>query len=91
MARQTKIAGPIYQRNGRWYWRVKLPNQEKFSVFPLKAPGMKFAYKGDKAVAVEIARNMWHKFLFDSTKDNCTVFDGTITGVAKAYLAPLFQ
>ncbi|MDD5458091.1 MAG: hypothetical protein PHF37_01675 [Phycisphaerae bacterium] len=37
MVKKQQIAGSIYQRNDRWYWRVKLPNQQKFSVFPLKA------------------------------------------------------
>ncbi|MBN1456569.1 MAG: site-specific integrase [Sedimentisphaerales bacterium] len=87
MAKKAKVAGSVYQRNGRWYWRVKLPNSQQFSVFPLKAPGSKYAYKGDKAVAIEIARNMWQKFLFDAKPANdMASFDGKIAGVVKAYM-----
>ena len=86
MAKKSKVPGSIYQRNGRWYWRVKLPNGPKFSVFPLKAPGARYAYKGDRAVAVEIAKNMWQAFLFDYKAAKSTDFDGTIAGVVKTYL-----
>ncbi len=49
------LPGHFYQRNQRWWWRVRLPGAEKAKNIPLKPIGAKYATK-DKAVAVEVAR-----------------------------------
>ena len=42
--KQDKLPGSLYQRNGRWWWRVKLPGEEIFKARPLIPLGSKYAY-----------------------------------------------
>jgi integrase len=84
--KQDKLPGSLYQRNGRWWWRVKLPGEKDYKARPLIQLGGKHAYKGDKAVAVEIAKALYHLAIFKSSSENTPKLDGTISGLAAAFL-----
>ena len=85
--KQDKLPGSLYQRtNGRWWWSVKLPGEEGIKARPLVPLGGKYAYRGDKAVAVEIAKAMLHEAIFKSSQDSHIELDGTISGLVKVFL-----
>lgn len=50
-----KIPGSLYQRNTRWYWRVRLPGCKQYKVFALKPKSCHLATK-DRGTAVECAK-----------------------------------
>jgi hypothetical protein len=52
------LPGEFYQRAGRWWWRVKLPGEEKAKARPLKPEGAKAAVD-DPETAGKIAFEMW--------------------------------
>ena len=85
MAKHKKrnLPGSIYQNRNRWWWKVKLPGEDKFRSRPLKPPGAKFATK-DKAVAFEVARQIWERAIFYSDRKGNTA--DTIAGIIQAYL-----
>jgi integrase len=85
--KQDKLPGSLYQRNDRWWWRVKLPGEKDYKARPLIPLGGQYAYRGDKAVAVEIAKALLHQAIFKSTTETNPKLDGTIAGLVKAYLA----
>lgn len=55
---QVTLPGSLYQKNGRWWWRVELPGEEKPKARALKPAGSRCATK-DQQQAEEIAREMW--------------------------------
>lgn len=89
MAKKDKIQGTLHQRNGRWWWRVKLPGDEKYKAIPLKVVGHKQAYKGEKAVAVEIAKRVFAEAILKQNQGNRMdfSFDGTVASLVKEFLA----
>lgn len=52
--------GVLYQRAGRWWWRVQLPGEDKAKARPLKAEGAKAATE-DRAAAEGLAFEMWER------------------------------
>ncbi|MEN6309637.1 MAG: tyrosine-type recombinase/integrase [Anaerohalosphaeraceae bacterium] len=85
-AKEEKLPGSLYQRNGRWWWSVRLPGEETFRGRPLIPVGGQYAYRGDRAVAVEIAKALLHEAIFKSSPQNHIKLDGTIAGLVRAYI-----
>ncbi len=52
------LPGAFYQRANRWWWRVKLPGEDKAKARPLKPDGEK-AGTADRETAERIAFEMW--------------------------------
>jgi hypothetical protein len=55
---QVTLPGKFYQRADRWWWRVKLPGEDKARARPLKPDGAKAA-AADPETAGKIAFEMW--------------------------------
>jgi DNA repair exonuclease SbcCD ATPase subunit len=55
---RVTLPGSLYQKNGRWWWKVELPGEEKPKARGLKPAGSRSATK-DQQQAEEIAREMW--------------------------------
>ena len=51
------LPGEFYQRADRWWWRVRLPGEDKAKARPLKLDGGKAA--ADRETAEKIAFEMW--------------------------------
>ncbi len=47
--RRGSVPGCIFENNGYWYWRVKLPGAEKRVAMPLKMPGATHAMPSTKS------------------------------------------
>jgi hypothetical protein len=56
------LPGVFYQRAGRWWWRVKLPGENKAKARPLIRAGEETA-TADRETAGEIALEMWEHAL----------------------------
>ena len=54
---KKRLPGTIYLNNGRYWWKVKFEGDKKFSYFPLKPVGARFATK-DIGTARIIAQEM---------------------------------
>jgi hypothetical protein len=52
--------GELYQRTGRWWWRVKLPGEDQEKARPLKPDGEE-ATNGDRRSAESLAFEMWEQ------------------------------
>jgi integrase len=70
MARKTRkqkhsadLPGTIYLNKNRYWWKVRLPGEDKPKAVPLKPVGSRFATT-DYAVAVECARQLLTEHLF---------------------------
>lgn len=86
MTGKGSLPGTIYSRNGRYWWKVQLPGQNKPAAFPLKPVGSKFATT-DRKAAEECARQIWQKTVFSSqTRVTRDEFDGTIASLAVLYM-----
>ncbi len=59
----ANLPGSLYQRNGRWWWKVQLPGEEKIKARPLKPIGSRYATT-DYAVATECAKHLLQQYLF---------------------------
>jgi hypothetical protein len=57
------LPGSLYQRNGRWWWKVRLPGEDKIKARPLKPVGSRYATT-DYAVAAECAKQLLAEHLF---------------------------
>jgi hypothetical protein len=55
---RVTLPGSLYQKNGRWWWKVDLPGEDKPTARPLKPDGSRCATT-DYQEAEEIARDMW--------------------------------
>jgi chromosome segregation ATPase len=55
---RVTLPGSLYQKNGRWWWKVELPGEEKPKARALKPAGSRSATK-DQQEAEEIAREIW--------------------------------
>lgn len=55
---KVTLPGILYQKNGRWWWDVALPGQEKPKARALKPDGSRCATTDHKE-AEEVAREMW--------------------------------
>lgn len=54
------LPGEFYQRADRWWWRVKLPGENRAKARPLKPDGAKTA-AADRETAARIAFEMWEQ------------------------------
>ena len=52
------LPGSLYQKNGRWWWKVRLPGETKTRARALKPEGSRYATT-DRQEAEEVAREMW--------------------------------
>ena len=52
------LPGNMYRKNKRWWWKVKLPGEDRTRARALKAAGAQFAATSRK-VAEQVAREMW--------------------------------
>ena len=57
---KVTLPGEMYERAGRWWWRVQLPGEDKPKARPLRSPGTSMA-AGDRATAERIAVEMWEQ------------------------------
>lgn len=86
MTGKAKLPGSLYTRNGRYWWKVVLPGQDKPKAVPLKPNGCKFATP-DRKVAEECARQIWQKTVFAcQTKPHRDHYDGTLASLAVLYM-----
>ena len=80
----ANLPGSLYQRNGRWWWKVQLPGEEKTNARPLKPIGSRYATT-DYAVAAECAKHLLQEHLFQ--KDIPMQGDvHTIPDLVRAYM-----
>ena len=87
MAKNTKklnLPGTIYRNKKRWWWKVQLPKEDKPKARPLKPVGAKFATT-DRNVAIECAKDIWAKAIFDSDQVTGSHISN-IAELAQAYL-----
>ena len=59
------LPGEFYLRAGRWWWRVRLPGEDKAKARPLKPEGAKTAAE-DRQIAEKIAFEMWEHAVQES-------------------------
>ena len=52
------LPGEMYEKNGRWWWKVRLPGEPRVRERALKPDGARFAAKTRK-VAEKVACEMW--------------------------------
>ena len=55
---KVSLPGSLYQKNNRWWWKVKLPGQTRLKAVGLKPKGARFATT-DRAEAEQVALGMW--------------------------------
>ncbi|MHC4741060.1 MAG: tyrosine-type recombinase/integrase [Planctomycetota bacterium] len=80
---RSKIPGTIYLNKNRWWWKVKLPGEDKPIARPLRPIGSKYATT-DRSVADEVARQMWDRAVFQSERPAKDVH--TAAELVQAYL-----
>jgi hypothetical protein len=68
---RVTLPGSLYQKNGRWWWKVALPGEEKPKARALKPAGSRSATK-DREQAEEIARQMWRLAIEAQTEARLT-------------------
>lgn len=80
------LPGTLYERNGRWWWKVQLAGETKPQGRPLKAPGSKFATT-DRALAIELAKNLYQQAIFASPAVTKETFEvDNLAALVHAYL-----
>ncbi|OHB48256.1 MAG: hypothetical protein A2Y10_06380 [Planctomycetes bacterium GWF2_41_51] len=84
MTKKNKLPGCLYQRNGRWFWKVQLPGEPHFKMMPLIPKGSNFATK-DRGVAETLARDILAKTVIDSNTSQLD-YDGTFASVITQYM-----
>jgi hypothetical protein len=57
---RVALPGEMYERAGRWWWRVQLPGEDKAKARPLRAPGARAA-ANDRKTAEGIAVELWEQ------------------------------
>lgn len=65
--RRVTLPGILYQKNGRWWWDVTLPGEDKPKARALKPDGSRCATT-DLQEAEEIAREMWRHAIEDEAE-----------------------
>lgn len=81
-----KCPGTIWNNNGYWYWRIKLPGDRSRRCHPLKMPGSDRAMSADKpfAVAEQAAWREWEKATHKAKRDVCR--GRTVNDVCDAWI-----
>jgi len=57
---KATLPGEMYQKNGRWWWKVRLPGERRIRGRALKPDGARFAAK-TRRVAEKVACEMWRR------------------------------
>ncbi|MDO8302681.1 MAG: site-specific integrase, partial [Sedimentisphaerales bacterium] len=78
------LPGAIYKNGSRWWWKVKLPGEEKIKSRPLKPVGARQATK-DYDVAVECAKEIWARAIYKSDESISRAV-GNMAELVKEYL-----
>jgi len=78
-AKRGELPGCLYQRNGRWYWKVRLPGESKVRGRALRPRGAPRATRR-RDVAEHVAREMYERAAAGE-------WTGTVADLAKAYSA----
>jgi len=55
---KVTLPGSLYEKNNRWWWKVKLPGETRVRARGLKPKGARFA-AADRDEAEKVAREMW--------------------------------
>ncbi len=55
---KATLPGSLYEKNNRWWWKVKLPGEIRVKARCLKPKGARFA-TADRDEAEKVAREMW--------------------------------
>jgi hypothetical protein len=55
---KVTLPGSLYEKNNRWWWKVKLPGETRVRARGLKPKGARFA-TADRDEAEKVAREMW--------------------------------
>ena len=55
---KVSLPGSLYQKNARWWWKVKLPGETRLKDMGLKPKGARFATT-DRVEAEEVAVGIW--------------------------------
>ncbi len=86
---KAKLPGTIYKNGNRFWWKVKLPGENKTKARPLIPLGSKVA-TCRKEVAFECANRLWAKAIFDQQQKiehihNLAELAAAYTNYAKSY------
>ena len=85
MRGKGRVPGCILINNGRYWWRVKLPDEKKLRARPLIPTGGRYA-TNDRDVAEQVAADLYHKAVVKS-EGRRGKYTGRIDSLVKAYLA----
>lgn len=69
---RVTLPGKAYRRGNRWWWRVKLPGEDKARARALKAEGVKAA-TSDEAEAERIAFEMWEQAVWEQAQKKARI------------------
>lgn len=87
MVRQMDLPGHFWQKNeGRWFWRVRLPDEKKVRNIALIPEGEKYATK-DRDIAELIAADKYQAAHRGAAGGTGMAWDGTLGDMARLYLA----
>ena len=81
---QNALPGSIYLNKNRYWWKVQLPGEPSIKARSLKPIGARYATT-DYSVAVEVARALLEKHLFETSQN----LHGEIVNIAslvRAYM-----
>ena len=57
---KVSLPGTAYQRRERWWWRVRLPGEDRVRARALKPPGQRAATR-DRGTAAKVAFELWEQ------------------------------
>ncbi len=83
-ATRFALPGSIYLNKNRYWWKVQLPGEPSIKARPLKPIGSRFATT-DYSTAVEVAKGMLEKHLFETCQNNQEEILN-IAGLVRAYM-----
>ena len=83
--RKNNVPGSLYQRNGRWWWKVQLPGEKKCKNRPLKPVGARLTTT-DYSVACEVAENLWQQAVYQTEFDGRDIEVTHIASLTARYL-----
>jgi len=78
--------GSIFLNGNRYWWRIRLPGDDRRRAFPLRPPGARYA-TDDPAVAEEIAWNLLHAAQRAAEGSDVDPADRRVAALADAYVA----
>ena len=84
--KQTKVPGTLYSRNGRWWWKVQMPGEDKLTSRPLKPVGSRWATT-DRNVALELAVQLWQSAVYSASLNPNQATVTHLASLAAAYFS----